>query len=369
MENFIYLDNAATTKPCAAAIKAVAETMECGFGNPSSLHRLGLMAEQRLSHCRRTVSDALGVPFSKLFFCSGGTEGNNTLINGAVSKNSRYGRHIITSLSEHSSVLEPIRALEKRGYEVTRLLPGKKGFISKEQVADALREDTVLISLMLVNNETGAVNEISGLRGMVEKKGSRALIHSDCVQAFLKVPFNALDFDLVTISSHKIHGPKGIGAVYCGAQLPPYILGGGQQGGFRSGTEPVELAAGFAAAVGAFERGGVQKLYNYARERLGQYTINSPDGGSSFILNFSVPGFKSETLLHYLEQNGIYVSSGSACSKGKKSHVLKSMGLSDEAADSAVRISFSHENTKSDIDALAAALAGAEQTLVKRRGR
>jgi len=195
--------------------------MECGFGNPSSLHRLGLMAEQRLSHCRRTVSEALGVPFSKLYFCSGGTEGNNTLINGAVSKNSRYGRHIITSLSEHSSVLEPIRALEKRGYEVTWLSPGKKGFISKEQVADALREDTVLISLMLVNNETGAVNEISGLRGMVEKKGSRALIHSDCVQAFLKVPFNALDFDLVTISSHKIHGPKGIGAVYCGAQLPP----------------------------------------------------------------------------------------------------------------------------------------------------
>jgi len=362
----IYLDNAATTKPCEEAINAMVNIMQNNYANPSALHIMGLNSEDAFLSSKQTVAKALNVKSSNIYFTSGGTESNNTIIFGAAQKLKRYGKHIITGAIEHPSVLEPIRELEKQGYEVT-ILPATIEGYNKEDVIKAIRKDTILISLMTVNNENGAKNDFSYIKKTIKEKESHAYFHSDCVQAFLKTEINAENYDFITISSHKVNGPKGVGAMYISADIMPMLFGGGQQNGMRSGTVFTELICGFAAAVKAFNNKNIKELNLYAREKLSEYKINSPYNASDYILNISVLGYKSETLLHFLETKGIYVSTGSACAKGEKSYVLKAMGLKNEEVDSCLRISFSKYTTKEDIDELVSALKQAEKTLVKAR--
>lgn len=362
----IYLDNAATTKPCEEAISAMVNAMQKTYANPSALHLLGLQSEDAVLAAKQTIAKALGTSSNNIYFTSGGTESNNTIIFGAAKKLNRMGKHIVTGAIEHPSVLEPIKELEKQGYEVT-IIPASINGYKKEDIINAIRKDTILVSLMTVNNENGAISDLSFVKKAIKEKGSRALFHSDCVQAFLKTKLNVNNYDLITISSHKIMGPKGIGAMYVSTDIKPLLYGGGQQKGVRSGTIFTELICGFAAAVKAFNCKDIENINLYAREKLKEYTINSPENASKYILNLSVGGYKSENLLHFLETKGIYVSTGSACAKGAKSYVLKAMGLSDDLIDSCLRISFSNNTTKEDIDAFYEGLKEAEKTLVKRK--
>jgi len=362
----IYLDNAATTKPCEDAIMAMVNAMQKTYANPSALHLLGLESEDAYISAKQTIAKALKTSSNNIYFTSGGTESNNTLIFGTVKKLNRMGKHIVTGAIEHPSVLEPIKELEKQGYEVT-IIPASINGYNKEDIIKAIRPDTILVSLMTVNNENGAIIDLSFVKKAIKEKGSPALFHSDCVQAFLKTNININDYDLITISSHKICGPKGVGAMYVNADIKPLLFGGGQQKGVRSGTIFTELICGFAAACKAFDGKEIKNINNYAREKLKEYQINSPQNASDYILNLSVKGYKSENLLHFLETKGIYVSTGSACAKGAKSYVLKAMGLSDELIDSCLRISFSNSTTKEDIDAFYEGLKQAEKTLVKAR--
>lgn len=362
----IYLDNAATTKPCEEAVNAMVNAMQNNYANPSALHLMGLNAEDAFINAKNKIARALNTKSGNIYFTSGGTESNNTLIFGAAKKLKRYGKHIITGAIEHPSVLEPIKELEKQGYEVT-IIPADLNGYKKEDIINAIRKDTILVSLMTVNNETGVINDLSFVKTAIKEKGSAALFHSDCVQAFLKVKLDINNYDLITISSHKIMGPKGVGAMYVGSEISPLLFGGGQQKGVRSGTIFTELICGFAAAVENFDSSKIKAINEYARNTLKEFKINTPKNASDYILNLSVLGYKSETLLHFLETKGIYVSTGSACSKGAKSYVLKAMGLDDKTIDSAIRISFSNSTQTEDIDELYSALKEAEKKIVKAR--
>lgn len=364
MEDFIYLDNAATTRPLPCVIKAQSEAQKNLWGNPASLYSLGLVAARELSRARQVIANSVGAKSGEVYFTSGGTESNNTAIFSAAYTLKHRGKHIVTTAFEHPSVLNPIKKLESEGFTVTYLSPGAKGYISQEQIAAAVRQDTVLVSVMAQNNETGALNDIKNVKQIIKNAGSCALFHCDGVQAYLKTPLQFADFDFLSVSAHKVGGPKGVGALFASRPVAPLILGGGQEKGVRSGTVPVELICGFAAAVEGRPSFDAPKLYNYAKEKLGQYTLNVPQKASPYILNFSVKNYKSETLLHYLEKENIFVSSGSACAKGEQSYVLKSMGLSDDITDSAIRISFSYENTKEDIDRLCNVLKKAQSELI-----
>lgn len=375
MENIVYLDNSSTTKPCGGAVKAINEALNLDFGNPSSLHILGFNAEKRVAAARKAAADMLSARESEIYFTSGGTEGNNTALFGAANARKKRGNRIVTTAVEHPSVLEPLKRLESEGFEVIRIKPESDGTISEKSIFDAVNDKTVLVSIMLVNNETGAVFPVSAAREAINKAGAPAILHCDAVQAFGKMPINVntLGADVITASAHKIHGPKGVGVLYIkkGVTLRPLILGGGQENGFRSGTESVPLICGLHGAIS--EIGGitenlekVKKLRDYAVERLKSIdciSINSPESALPYVLNFSVTGYRSETLLHFLESKGVYVSSGSACAKGKGSYVLSEMGLSRERTDSAVRISFSRFNTTDDIDRLISAINHATATL------
>ncbi len=367
----IYLDNSATTKPCEAAVKAAVSAMTKTFGNPSSLYEFGLCAEDVVSDARAAVADRLSCREDEIFFTSGGSESNNTAIFGAVERNARLGKHIVTTAIEHPSVLEPIAKLERQGYEVTRLAPDDTGHISAEQFEQAIRSDTVLVSCMAVNNEVGSRLPIDKIKAILHKKRSPAFLHIDAVQAFGKFELNptALGADLLSVSAHKVQGIKGAGALYVrkGVSLPAFLLGGGQEKGIRSGTEAVPAIAAFGAAVKALlpEKEGLisaKRLYDAACAGLANFdnvVINSPKDGLPYILNFSFCGYRSETVLHYLERFGVCVSSGSACSRGKGSHVLRAMGLEAARVDSALRVSFSLENTKEEIEVFLSALKGA----------
>ena len=364
MERMIYLDNSATTKPCKEAVAAAVDAMENCYGNPSSLYEFGMQAEDAVTEARQVIAKALFCREDEIYFTSCGSESNNTAILGAVRSLRRTGRHIVTTTIEHPSVLEPVAALEQESCEVTRLSPDKNGYISAEQIEKAVREDTVLVSVMYVNNEVGSVLPVEKIKGICKARGSKALVHVDCVQAFGKLKINAstLGADLISLSAHKIHGIKGAGALFVkkGIKLPAFLMGGGQEKGMRSGTEAVPAIAAFGAAVkalpdlkSAFEE--VSRIKNYCTEKLTEFenvVVNSPENSSPYILNFSFAGYRSETLLHHLERYGICVSSGSACSKGKGSYVLREMGLGQSLVDSALRLSFSRETTLSDIDEL-----------------
>lgn len=377
----IYLDNAATTKPCEAAVNACLSCITDNYGNPSSLHNIGLSAENAVSAARKNIASALGTESENITFTSGATECNNTIIFGAAEKLGKRKKKLVISAEEHSSVMKPAKYLEEHGFEVVRIKPNVKGEIDPDEFVFAVDDNTFLASCMLVNNETGAINNVSKIFSEIKRKYPDVFTHVDAVQGFLKIPVKAqkLSADFIVVSGHKVHAIKGVGAMYIkkGIKIPPLVYGGGQEKNMRSGTESVPLISAFGAAVEnlyptmntAYD--AVSELDKYLNDNLKVLdfvSVNSLSTEKSpFITNFSVKGIRSEIMLHFLESKGIYVSSGSACSKGGKSEVLDAMGISDKLADSALRISFSRYNTKSDIDALIEALKIGNNTLAKGR--
>lgn len=360
----IYLDNAATTKPCAQACDAVAYAMRERFGNASSLHRMGILSGQILSSAKKTLLTALASsPKSSgkqpldgdIYFTSGATESNNTALLGVCAAYKRLGNRIVSTAIEHPSVARVLDKLESDGYEVIRLAP-KDHPDFEQALADCVDDKTVLVSCMAVNNETGFAVDVNRLYKLVKRKNDRTIVHIDAVQGFLKIPLNG---DLISISGHKIHACKGIGALYVkkGVRFVPLLLGGGQQKNLRSGTEPVELVAGLEAAVKAYHGDSEHfaALKGHLLERLSAMNdigINSDEKCVANIINFSVRGVRSEIMLHSLEEDEIFVSSGSACSKGKTSSVPAALGVSDKDADCAVRVSLCADTTAQEIDAL-----------------
>ena len=361
----IYLDNSATTRVCEKSAEKVLELMTQCYGNPSSLHKKGLEAQREVAHARQAVAVSLGAQPREIVFTSGGTEANNLAVLGGAAAGRRRGKRIVTTAIEHPSVLEPMRQLEKEGFEVVFLTPDTDGRVPEEAVLKAVTGDTILISVMAVNNELGSIQPIEVLKKAVKRAGAPALVHVDGVQAYGKLPLRPekLGIDLLTVSGHKIHGPKGVGALYVSknARILPRTFGGGQERELRPGTEAAPLIAGLGAAVEelpdwrqAYSR--MEKLRDYTLQKLSGLEgveVNSPVEGLPYLLNFSALGIRSETMLHFLAQRGIYVSSGSACAKGKQSHVLKAAGLPDSRISSAIRVGFSRENTERDADALA----------------
>ena len=358
----IYLDNSATTKPCRECVEKIHEALTDSFANPSSVHFAGLEAARREEYARGVIADLLGADRSEVYFTSGGTEANCTAVFGGV-----YGRRfkgkkgVVISAIEHSSVYESAKRLESEGFDVRYLCPDKYGRISADEIYSKIDENTVFVSLMLVNNELGTIEPVQTCADAVRRAGAPALIHCDAVQAFGKIPVNVrkLGVDMLTVSAHKIHGPKGVGALYIkkGVRIKPLLCGGEQEKKIRPGTESVPLIAGFGAAAQVLDAAAsyekVKDLNLYLRQRLCEITsarINSPEDALPYILNVSFPGVRSETLLNYLSENSVCVSSGSACAKGKLSHTLKALNIGRELADSAIRISFSDENTREDID-------------------
>lgn len=373
----IYLDNSATTRVCPEAVDEMIRVMTVEYGNPSSLHEKGVGAEHAVESAREAIAELLKAGREEIYFTSGGTESNNTAVFGAARALKRRGNRIVTTSVEHSSVLEAMDQLEKNGFEIIRLDPDKSGSVPVEALGQAINKDTILVSMMAVNNETGAPQPIEQVSRLIALARAPALFHVDAVQAFGKQPVYParLGIDLLSASSHKIHGPKGAGILYVrrGARILPLHYGGEQQKKLRPGTEPVPAICGMGAAVRALpdmneERERISVLNNALRKELSSVSgvvIHSPENALPYILNFSVMGIRSETMLHYLEQSGIYVSSGSACAKGRKSHVLRAMGLSQGEADSALRVSFSRYNTPEDITALVSELRNADNTLAR----
>ncbi|MBR1422217.1 MAG: cysteine desulfurase [Ruminococcus sp.] len=371
----IYFDNAATTKPCAESVAAVNGALE-RFGNPSSLHKLGLEAELIVTDAREAIAEALGAKAEEIYFTSGATESSNTAIFGAFrAYGKRKSRIVITSV-EHPATAAPALLLEELGCEVVRVSPRDDGRFYAEDIAAAVDDNTFLLSMMLINNETGYILPVQETFSLVKKKHPEALLHCDCVQGFMKIPFKVkkLGADMLSLSGHKIHAPKGIGALYLrkGVHIPSLLYGGGQERGFRSGTESVPLIAGFGAAVNKLAPTIKERLdyVGQLRDRLTQmcaekgFSVNSLPDASPYVVSISVNGLRSEVLLHYLEKKDICVSSGSACSKGKKSSVLGEFGL-DAVSDSTIRVSFCAENTANEIDTLVEQLENAENELCK----
>ncbi len=371
----VYLDNAATTRPCEAAAAAVADALTTCWGNPSSIHDLGLAAMHRVKAARASVARALGAEPERVFFTSGGTEADNWAIFSAAQRLGKQGRHIVTTAIEHHAVLNPFHKLAQQGFEVSYLPPDEQGRITAAELEAVLRPDTILVSVMLVNNEVGTILPVQEMARVVRRRSPKALLHCDAVQGFLKVPFSArtLGADMISVSAHKIHGPKGVGALYIrpGLPLPPLLLGGGQESGMRSGTEPVPLICGFGAACEAVrptwreDAARMAALRDQAREKLsgipGIQFLGAAEAPQ--ILCVSLPGVRSQGLINCLQSEDVYVSAGSACSRGHRSHVLEVMGLPPEVIDGSARVSLSRETSESDIDALAAAMARAAQKL------
>ncbi|MCI9352074.1 MAG: cysteine desulfurase [Lawsonibacter sp.] len=373
---FHYLDNAATTPVRPEAAQAALEAMTQGWGNPSSQYALGRQAADRVKSWRADAAGALGCAPGELFFTSCGSESNNWAIRGALELNRRAGKHILTTAIEHAAVLEPLRALESQGYEVTCLQPDRRGNIDPAQAAAALRPDTVLVSMMLVNNELGTVLPVREMAGAIKKAGCPALLHCDAVQGFLKVPFTPkeLGVDLLSVSGHKVHAPKGVGALYVrrGVKLPPLIRGGGQEGGWRSGTEATSQIAAFAAAArlgaASFQEDAARMAALKAeltdrlpREVPGLEVLTQ--GGAPHILPVSLPGYKSEVVVRFLSDRGVYLSSGSACHRGKPSHVFAALRLPKPVLDGALRLSFSYDTSREDAEALVEGLRAAKEQL------
>ena len=373
-----YLDNSATTKVCPEAAEAALKAMTETFGNPSSTHTLGRNAKKLLESSRKKVAAALGCLPEELVFTSCGSESDNwALLRGAEAMR-RKGSHIISSAVEHDAVRKSLDLLEQAGFSVTRLSPDATGAIPAESVRNALRDDTILVSLMMVNNETGALTDISAISRMLKSAGSGALLHTDAVQAFTKIPFSAktLGADMISISGHKIHAPKGIGALYIrkGLHLKPLIVGGGQEDGRRAGTEPLPQIAAFAeAAAIAYARReeAIAHMQALKQSAIAQLTAAIPeltylDTPAPHILSISLPGWRSEVLMNLLEAHQVYVSKSSACKKGGRSHVLEAIGLKSDVIDGALRIGISRYNTGEDIAALVSGLTEARNTLAHR---
>ena len=369
----IYLDNSATTKPNAACVQAMTRLLCDTWGNPSSVHELGIAAERELKNARKEVAASLGAEPDRVFFTSGGTEADNWAIFSTCERLKKRGNHIVTTAVEHHAVLHPMKALEAKGFEVTYLHPDEAGFISADTLKAALRPDTILVSIMMVNNESGAVMPIADMIRITRRLSPLALFHTDAVQGFLKIPFKAktLGADLISVSGHKIHGPKGVGALYIrpSLPLPPFIHGGGQESNFRSGTENLPGICGFAAACAATdaqqEIARMTDLRDYCRARAQEIPglVLIGQQAAPHIVNLSLPGLRSQGIINCLQTKQIYVSAGSACSKGHRSHVLEAMHLPPAVIDGSVRISFCGDNTREDVDRLIDALLEAKTTL------
>lgn len=365
----IYLDHAATTPVPKAVADAMYEVLTGQFGNPSSQYPMGQEAKQLVEGCRSVIAKALGCQGKNLYFTSCGTESDNWAIQAAVWQGRHNGKHIITTAVEHSAVLESCKWLEKQGWEVTYLQPDKDGNIRVEQVENALREDTVLVTMMLVNNETGCLFPVKETAQLLKAKKSKALLHSDAVQGFMKADCDPVGWgvDMMSLSAHKIGGPKGIGALYIAdsfRNVRPLLPGGGQEGGLRSGTEATAQIAGFAKAVELRSEHLAQKLQHtaeikeYCREKLltipGMVSVGN--GTAPHILSMALSGYPSANIVTDLGEKGICISAGSACHRGKSSHVVSTLGLDKRTAAGVIRISFSPDTTKEDIDTLCAAL-------------
>lgn len=381
----IYLDNSATTPLTPAVKESMMQAMEA-FGNPSSLHSLGLSAEKIVTASRDAIFSALNIRNKdayRLYFTSSGSEANNQVLFGAAkAKNFRFTPRIITTDSEHPSVLEPLSVLKNSGVEIVTLST-KGGKISLDEVREAVNERTILISIMAVNNETGAIYDLKSIFSLAKRLNPQIITHTDCVQGFLKIPFSpeTVMADAVSLSAHKIHGPKGVGALLLSKALitakrvTPLIYGGGQEGGMRSGTENVIGIAGFGAAA----KEAAASLTTFREEALAlreaflsalpqEVKVNKPEKFAPHIISITLPRLRSETLLHRLSAEGIFVSSGSACASNKKgsNYVLPAFGLSSEDADSTLRISLSRNTTKEDLLFTAERIAAAMNELIKR---
>ncbi len=377
MQDELYLDNSATTRVSDTVAEKVYKMMVENYGNPSSLHSKGLQAHHSVEDARNTLANALGVTSSEIYFTSGGTEANNLAVIGTALCKRKTGNKIVTSAIEHSSIMDSCKYLETLGFEVVYLPVEKNGAVSVESLENAIDENTILVSLMYVNNETGVIQPVEKIPRIIKRKSSPAVFHIDAVQAFGKLPFKntKLKADIISVTAHKIYGPKGVGAIYVkkGVRITPRQFGGEQQSKIRPGTESAPLIVGFGEAVKEIDytkNNDVKEINDYLRERLKELdgvVINSPDNALEYILNFSVVGIRSETMLHFLADRNIYVSSGSACSKGKPSYVLTAMGLDKRLADSAIRVSFSNSNTRADIDKFVEAVNDGINSLVRIR--
>ena len=370
-----YLDHSATTFVLPEAAEAACRVMTQQFGNPSSVHKMGIEASGILEDARRSVASLMGADPSEITFTSCGTEAINTAIFGAAHRRGR-GKHVVTTAIEHSATLNACRRLEQEGYEVTYLEPDEGGHISVADLRAALRPDTVLLTCMLVNNEVGTILPVKEFGKLLRKKCPNALFHIDAVQGLARIPIKPKlwNADLLSVSGHKIGAPKGIGALYIrkGVHIAPLLYGGGQERGLRPGTEPLPNIAAFGTAcrlrASCIEQNAarVSELANYLETQLAQrfpWAVQNGSPDLPYVRNYSFPGCKSEVLLRVLEMHEVYVSSGSACNKGRASHVLAAMKLPHERIDSALRISFSPSNTEADIDALLAAVAEGAQRL------
>lgn len=362
----IYMDNSATTYVCPEAVKIMTEVMENSYGNPSSLHSMGLESEKLLSSAKKIIANSIGKKESTVYFTSGGTESDNTAIIGGAIRNSHGRKTVITSEVEHPAVLESMKYLKSLGFEIKYVKVDREGIIDLDHLKSLLSDDVVLVSIMHVNNETGAVMPIKEAYNMVKNFREDILFHSDMVQSYLKTDF--VDVDLASMSAHKVHGPKGVGLLYVkeGVNINPLIFGGGQQKNLRPGTENVPGICGFGEAVRVFDKeksftkvSEIKKsLLEKVLSKIDNVTVNGGENALPYVLNMSFERIKSEVLLHSLESAGIMVSSGSACSSNhpSPSHVLKAMGLKKELIDSSLRFSFSAYNTLEETDVAAEAL-------------
>ena len=361
----IYLDNSATTKPCREAVEAMMLAMTENWGNPSALYNFGIDTARQLKTARNTVAAALGAEPDRIFFTSGGTAADNWAIFSTAKRYGKKNKHFITTAIEHHAILHCMKELEAQGFEVTYLQPDETGTVTADALKAALRKDTILVSIMMVNNEVGSVMPIERMAKITHKLCPDAIFHTDAVQGFLKIPFAAksLGADLISFSSHQVHGPKGVGALYIAPRLksfPAYLHGGGQEGNFRSGTEGTPAIFSFAAACGA---GSASFKEDIKKEReLLEYLIaelSAPPGihlngahAAPHILNIGIPGVPTQNSINILQDHGICVSAGSACAKGHRSHVLDAMKVNPEVIDGSFRVSLCRDTTKEELDTL-----------------
>lgn len=363
----VYLDNGATTRPRNEVIEEMTKILKNEYGNPSSLHRMGLDVEKRVNNCRSIISRFLKVREDEVFFTSGGTESNNIAIQGIVNKYSKRGKHLITSKIEHPSVLNIFKKFEEEGYDVTYLNVDNNGLVKLDELKNSINENTILVSIMLVNNELGTIQPIKGIVEIIKKCNKFTKIHVDAIQGIgkINIDIKSLDIDTVSFSGHKIHGPKGIGGLYVKKDLilSPIFYGGKQERGIRVGTENVPGIIGLGKAFEMLSKNfneeleKIKSIRNYfldnVKNKIDNIKINSSDDFCApHIVSISFKGIRGEVLLHYLENYGIYVSTRSACTSGKKSqsHVLKSIGLNDNDIEGTIRFSFSSFNTIEEID-------------------
>ena len=362
----IYLDNSATTKPCIQAVEAMTNALTEGWGNPSALYGFGIETARALRNARHQVAAAMGAEPERVFFTSGGTEADNWAVFGSVKRLGKRGKHLITTAMEHHAILNCFKELEAQGFDVTYLQPDKLGRVTVEELKNALRPDTIFVSVMMVNNEVGSVMPIGQMAKLTHRLCPDAIFHTDAVQGFLKIPFQAktLGADLISVSSHKIHGPKGAGALYISPRLksfPPLLLGGGQEGGYRSGTEGTPAIFGFAAAAEAVREtyqadiSREKELISFLEDRLSSLAGVVINGAheAPHILSIAIPGVPTQNSINILQDADICVSAGSACAKGHRSHVLTAMGIDPNIIDSTFRVSLCRDTTREELETLA----------------